>query len=197
LNLLQTSVRVCGTGEAVYPLSDHAYQIVENPDQRKSLLAGIIREKYNSQLGLGSRATTAQLEASFRELGASGSTVRKAIAFFLAAARYADVPISPYFKTPKPPAGEKKPARSKTVDKADATKEQIDKTPDPSTQVLKGLSPFIQGLVQSLPEPGAVFPTEKQDAWFDTARGIFKLIYKTDAEDTRRPVSPNTGGETD
>lgn len=176
-------------------------EVVENPDERKSLLAGIIREKYRPQLALGSRATTNQLEASFRELGASGSTVRKAIAFFLAAARFAEVPISPYFKTPKPVAGEKKPVR-KPAGQTDPNAGQTPLVPhpDPSREALKGLDPFIQGLVRSLPEPGAVFPPETQEAWFDTARGIFKLLYKTGAPasaDARQPVSPNDEGESD
>jgi hypothetical protein len=44
--------------------------------------------------------TSAQLEAKFREYGMNGSTLTKAIAFFLGAAREADIEISPHFKAP-------------------------------------------------------------------------------------------------
>jgi hypothetical protein len=62
------------------------------------------------------------------------------------------------------------------------------------------MHPFIQGLVGALPEPGAAFPIEKQEAWFDTARGIFRLIYETgaDSSEARRPTSTSVeGGESD
>lgn len=48
-------------------------------------------------------ATTAQLTQKFREQGMSGSTVTKAIAFFLALAKWADVSVSPHLKAPPAP----------------------------------------------------------------------------------------------
>lgn len=175
-------------------------EIVEKPKERKSLLAGIIRDKYAAQLALGNRATTAQLETSFREMGIQGSTTRKAIAFFLAAARYADVPVSPHFKTPKPPATERVP---KTAKRGRSGQEDEQRPPPPPPdsrqEALKGIDPFIVGLVQSLPAPGSVFPQETQNAWIETAKGIFKLIYKTgaDSPEVRPPAFTPGGGESD
>lgn len=167
-------------------------EIVENPDQRKSLLAGIIREKYATQLALGPRATTAQLETVFREQGGSGSTVRKAIAFFLAAARYAEVPISPYFKTPKNP---------NRVTGGGGRARESDLTPPPPppppplVDPTSTLDPFIAGLVRTLPKPGEAFPVEKRKTWLATAENVFELIYTTGGDSTEaRPFIPDGGG---
>lgn len=46
------------------------------------------------------RATTKQVEDEFRKQGVSGSTVVKCIAFFLAAAKAAQIVVSPHVKTP-------------------------------------------------------------------------------------------------
>lgn len=38
--------------------------------------------------------------------------------------------------------------------------------------------PFIQGLIDALPEPGTQWPEEKQKEWLATAAQIFKFIYE-------------------
>lgn len=47
------------------------------------------------------RATGAQLEEKFRAYGLSGSTINKAMAFFLAACKEAGIPVSTHIKLPK------------------------------------------------------------------------------------------------
>lgn len=171
-------------------------EMVEQPAQRKSIWKGIIQEKYAPQLALGKRATTAQLEASFREGGATGSTVRKQIAFFLSAARYAGVEVSPYFKTPSAP-------RSTPRNGARNVQPLPGRTPPappaPEPKVESDLDPFILGLVKALPKPGSEFPIDRQKAWIDTAQGIFKLLYKTDSDSTEAlpQISHDGGGESD
>lgn len=63
-------------------------------------------------------ATTAQLSQKFREQGMSGSTVTKAIAFFLMLAKMADVKVSPHLKAPPAPRSNGKKA-SKAMPKRD------------------------------------------------------------------------------
>lgn len=46
-----------------------------------------------------------------------------------------------------------------------------------------GHHPFIEGLLTTLPEPGAKWPAERQAQWLQTAASIFGLIY-TDAGGT-------------
>lgn len=39
-------------------------------------------------------------------------------------------------------------------------------------------NPFIQGLINALPEPGTEWPEAQQKEWLETAAQIFKFIYK-------------------
>ena len=43
------------------------------------------------------------------------------------------------------------------------------------------LHPFVQGLLATLPEPGASWPEQGRQKWLHTAENIFSLIY-TDGE---------------
>jgi hypothetical protein len=78
---------------------------------RKNLLREIIRSAYpfifDAQVDLSS-ATQNQIEELFRQTGASGETVRRCISFFLAAARNAGIPFSPYLR---PHRGKKSSSR--------------------------------------------------------------------------------------
>ncbi len=57
---------------------------------------------------------------------------------------------------------------------------------------LRGLHPFFQGLLDSLPEPGAEWPQPKREQWLETARNIFALLYVEQAEPPRmlRAIEP-------
>ncbi len=75
--------------------------LADYPDKRKELMGQIIRERYPEAWALGQEnATQAQLEETFKPSGITGATLRKAVAFYLHAANYADIPLSPFFKTP-------------------------------------------------------------------------------------------------
>lgn len=166
-------------------------------DDRKQTMRAIVERLYAAALALGPFATQAQLEGVFRTYGVSGSTLRKAVRFFLNASKFADVPLSPHFRAPRLETNERKPRTPKG-----GRQENGDDKPDeplappPLAGAIK--HPFIQGLVKELPEPGAVFPEDTQEAWFATARGIFKLIYKTgdDPEPVvgRLKFDPGAGG---
>ena len=56
------------------------------------------------------------------------------------------------------------------------------------------LHPFFQGLLDTLPEPGADWPVAKRDQWLETARNIFALVYRDPAENVVaiRPVRPTS-----
>ena len=76
-------------------------------EQRKTHYEAMFRRTYtfvgdDAEFHLES-ATTAQLAQKFREQGMSGSTVVKAIAFFLSLAKAADVKVSPHLKAPPSP----------------------------------------------------------------------------------------------
>lgn len=48
----------------------------------------------------------------------------------------------------------------------------------------RGYHPFIQGLLQTLPEPGTVWSVEGKAAWLEAAASAFKLIYQGDGRIT-------------
>ena len=63
---------------------------------------------------------------------------------------------------------------------------------------LRGLHPFFQGLLDSLPAPGAEWPPAKREQWLETARNIFALLYVEQAPPPRTlpaldPVMPIGG----
>jgi hypothetical protein len=77
--------------------------LAEQKENRKSLLAGILHERYalifNSLELL--RTTPMQLEDTFRKYGISGETLDKAVRFFLSAVESAGIAASPLLKARK------------------------------------------------------------------------------------------------
>jgi|SRR5579872_1402634 len=68
---------------------------------RKTILGDVIREHYSPLLELGTNATQGQMLDAFKGMGVNaGDTMRKVVAFFLAATKYAGVPVSRHWKTP-------------------------------------------------------------------------------------------------
>ncbi|MGB7588608.1 MAG: DUF5343 domain-containing protein [Solirubrobacterales bacterium] len=77
-------------------------KLVDHPEDRSHLIGELVKKHYGAAINLGSNATQGQLQALFAsEYGVTGSTQRKAIAFFLAAAKAGEVGLSKHFKTPK------------------------------------------------------------------------------------------------
>lgn len=166
--------------------------LVESDDpDRKETIKALLHEKYATATALPPLATQQQLENVFREMGVSGSTMRKAVAFFLAAAKFADLAVSPHFKTPRM-ASTATPKQRKPAGTTSATGPAAGATgpTGPEIQFARGaLHPLIQGLIQELPPPNATFPKSKQEDWLELARVTFRLIYKADeyAAPTRIP----------
>jgi hypothetical protein len=72
----------------------------EGPDRQK-VLRSVLMTRYpflfSDKINLNN-AVPSQLSAAFGEAGVSGDTIRKAVAFFLAAAEDAAIPLSSYLK---------------------------------------------------------------------------------------------------
>lgn len=74
-------------------------KIVNAPSERPAAIGGLLRQHYPAATKLAAdHATTAALEKTFENLG--GDTLRKAVAFYLHAAKYANHPVSKFFKAP-------------------------------------------------------------------------------------------------
>lgn len=96
-------------------------------NQWASTLENVVRDAYKSVLSDLDieHGTSQQLERAFQNTGISGSTKRKAIRFFLDAAKAAGIPLSPQFKTPPAPPRSRssRQAQGSSTDKAAKTEE--------------------------------------------------------------------------
>ena len=84
-------------------------------DSRPATVRSLLERFYKEPVALGRvNGTQQQLVEEFQGYGVSGSTVRKAISFFLKAAEYAGVQTSPHFRVPpEAPRRPRKPASPK------------------------------------------------------------------------------------
>lgn len=114
--------------------TEYLASLVQNPEKRPAKLKKMIEDQYMFVLQKSdiTKATMRILEDAFAEVyPVTGATKQKAITFFLKAAKFADMPLSPYLLTSLREAA-KKPRRPK----------QRNGDPDtpPSDTPIKGLS---------------------------------------------------------
>ena len=122
------------------------------------------------------KVTGGQFEELFREkFGITGSTVVKSIAFFLAAAKAADIKVSPHIKPPKvasKPAGSKRSTRSRhDADNDDDGEEDEPEKPKTREGMMKITVPLAGMQEGEIWLPDSLTP----DQW-DYAVGMAKLI---------------------
>jgi hypothetical protein len=83
--------------------TDHLDQMARHPDKRPEVLRFLIEVQYEPIIGGKhdlTKMTLKMLEDSFeQEFSVSGGTKQKAITFFLKAAKFADMPLSPYLSS--------------------------------------------------------------------------------------------------
>ena len=74
-------------------------QLVARPDARRGLLRKLLERAYPRLIALDlARTSPRQFEDAMREYGVAGATLRKAVSFFLQAARYTGLPLSVLLK---------------------------------------------------------------------------------------------------
>jgi hypothetical protein len=173
--LLQTMRSLGLIDEQMRPTRDLEL-LVEDSEGRGGVMHTILTGRYEGPLALGPFATQQQLEEEFRKYNIQGSTLRKAVRFFLAAAKYADISLSPHFRAPKDPARPRQTRRQPAA--PTATQPQPPAPPKPPTTQHH---PLIQGLFQELPPVGSTFTDQQQADWLALAKVAFKVIYKAPA----------------
>jgi hypothetical protein len=148
-------------------------ELVGQSDDRPALVGQILREHYPEAVELGKgNATTGELVEVFKSYGVQGDTARKAIAFYLAAARYAeDIPISPSFKTPASrsgPAGRKRqrPPTSPTPSGS---------TDNGQTDIPTGLHPALAGLLGDIPKRGHTWTQAQHDNFMEAFKAVLRI----------------------
>src|SRR5439155_10304872 len=114
-------------------------------------LGEVLRERYPEAVELGkTNATTGQLIEVFRDYGAQGDTARKAIAFYLQAAKFAgDIPLSPLFQTPKvssTASGKRRPRRLSGSTEAKGNQDEASQTTGKGASI-PDLHPALAGVL--------------------------------------------------
>lgn len=137
------------------------------PEERGRLLGEVLKDRFPEAVALGStNATTGELVEVFREYGVAGDTARKAIAFYLQAAKFAgNVPLSPLFQTPRiTSSGGTKRRRPRVTDG-----ELDGETPTPQTTPtaigMTDLHPALAGVLIELPRQGRGWTKDRRDAF--------------------------------
>jgi len=142
------------------------------PEMRSALLSKIIDRAYESiltKLDL-ERATTGQLRAEFKALGADGQVGQKAMSFFLALAKDANKKMHPHL-TARQPRGSRKTIIRTKEEQEDT---RVHKPPPPGdiegTPILQNVHPAIAGLLKVLPSI--------DEGWTDDERKRFKIAFE-------------------
>lgn len=158
--------------------------LVEDAKRRPEIVGQILRDFYAVPMSLSQNATQAELEERFKEYGLSGSTSRKAIAFFLHAAAFAGISLSPHFRSPrttdKPQARRGKKGRPASANQ-DAANGASAGVGEPSS-ALK-LHPFIEGLLRELPKEGDPWSSAKRTRWLQMAELTVDMLYTVEPQE--------------
>jgi hypothetical protein len=148
--------------------------LVTQPDERPALVGQIVRDRYPEAVELGKgNATTGELVEVFKEKhGVQGDTARKAIAFFLAASKYADIKLSPNFKTPTNRTGTGAPGKKR----ARQTPQTGQQTANNGTSdIPTGLHPALAGLLLDIPKRGQTWSQEQHDDFMVAFKAVLKI----------------------
>jgi Family of unknown function (DUF5343) len=140
-------------------------EMVSEPDNRQRIMGEVVRECYPDAVALGqTNATTGELLEVFSNAhGVQGDTARKAIAFFLQAAKYAgDIQLSPNFKTPTIRTGAGSGRKRGRPSKKTGAGEGTPPAP-PSNGLPSGLHPALAGLLGDLPRRGQTWTQQQHD----------------------------------
>jgi hypothetical protein len=146
--------------------------LVNNPEERPSRIGQLLRERYPEAVELGKgNATTGELVEIFADYGVRGDTARKAIAFYLQAAKYAgDVPLSPSFRTPpNQRSGNGKPRKQKAPETETETRREV---PD---GLPTGLHPALAGLLGDIPKRGQTWTQAQHDDFMAAFKAVIKI----------------------
>lgn len=166
-------------------------KVVEaDAEGRTAVLAQLVESHYPAQMELARRnGTEAQLHESFGEVFGirSADTRRKAVTFFLHAAKTAGLPLSPHFpptRSGSGSAGGMRPrratprARRSTQPAAAAATDSVTTVPGAGSD----LHPFLVGLLQELPNRGDTWSGAQRDRWLEMAKLTVDMLYTVDED---------------
>lgn len=153
--------------------------LVVKADERPALIGHLVRDRYPEAVELGQgNATTGELVDVFRDsYGVQGDTARKAISFYLAAAKYAgDIQLSPNFKTPTNRTGGPGKRRPRPA----ITEQQ---PPNNGTPAATGLHPALAGLLLDIPKRGETWTQVEHDDFMAAFKAVIKIAAAVEDRD--------------
>ncbi|HUZ88773.1 MAG TPA: DUF5343 domain-containing protein [Candidatus Acidoferrales bacterium] len=166
-------------------------ELVDDGENRGALIGKLVRKLYPKPVELGTiNATQGQLEEAFRDgYGVNGDTMRKAIAFYLAAAKYGDVPTSRNFRVPSVSSdgrrGAKKVRKPESPKGGEADSHGGEggghQTP-PDSEWIEAFDAALIAWVRRIPVGNEFWPKAKKDHWFVTFRHIVDAILPDEPE---------------
>jgi hypothetical protein len=164
-------------------------EMVKNPNERARIIRELLERHFPEPVRLGSiNATQGMLQDAFKAYGITGDTMRKAIAFYLRAAEFADVPVSQHFKTPSIQRADGTPGR-KTSRAKDKRLLPGDEHPSLTPPDPRGatLHPALAAVLADLPPQGSAWTLAQKKRWrlaFDTMLDYsVPVIDETDLEE--------------
>lgn len=177
-----------GAGGEVQP---ELRELALQGDERPKLVGEMIRRRYPEVVELGERnGTQAKLIELFREMGATGATLRKSITFYLKAAEFSGIKSSPFFKAPSDPAAETVRKR-RTAGVAEPVAEEVDhekkgepKVPEDERRQPPppNWHPAIVGLLNELPSQGARLSRARLDEFLAALGAVLTFVYRVEEE---------------
>jgi hypothetical protein len=140
-------------------------------------MGAMIKDGYPYLAGIDlSKVTTQQLQEAFGQVG-SGDTVRKAITFFIPAAKDAGIKLSPYIKEPgkrSPGNGRSRKARTP---RDEGRAEDGDNRQDPPATP-KQPATMQELLMAKFPSFDPSWPDELKTKWFESFTDLMKRADK-------------------
>ncbi len=191
---LKTIDMIDGDGN-VLPLLKEAVR--NPPDSRKAVLRSWAERFYRDQIELAKQNATPQmLWESFNAHGFNGSTLRRAVIFYLALSEDLALPLSPHFKSPKAPSSTGGAPRKRSSGKSG-----ISKSGSQPAAGTGGAGTFVQTdgdtYKVTLPSGPQIVLTVKMDVMRTSVADrnfIFELVDKL--RDYAAATDEASGGET-
>jgi len=153
-------------------------------EEKKGKLKEILTSSYPFLFEDGfnlERATGHEFRERFERTGATGDTLRKCIAFFMKAAKDADLKLSPYLKKiPGLRAGASKPKRKKNV--SQEHQESLSTTSRAETPPASEDFSLEKILLSKFPDFNPEWSPEVQSKWFDGFDKLMDRIKKKQEE---------------
>lgn len=123
-------------------------------------------------------ATTQQVESVFRERGITGSTITKAVSFFLSAAQDAGMSVSKHIKTPQPKRNGGSGNKAKRAKAAPAVHPPV----DPVGHRAPAKSSPVELLLAKFPDFDPAWPEDIKKNWFESFGALRGAMLKGDTE---------------